>query len=201
MFKKFVVCVLPLTLCSTAFAEKYEIDSAHASAGFTVKHLMVSNVRGEFSDVKGTVVYDEAHPEKSSVDATIAVSTIDTRQTKRDDHLKSPDFFDAQKFPVMTYKSRKVEKVSDGHLKVIGDLTLHGVTKEVALDVEGPTGEVKDPWGNVKRGASATAKLSRKDFGLTWNKALETGGVVVGDEVAIHIDLELQKAPDAVAKN
>jgi polyisoprenoid-binding protein YceI len=138
-------------------------------------------------------VYDPANPAASKVEATVGVDTIDTRNAKRDDHLKSPDFFDAAKFPLMKFVSKKVEQRQPGKLAVTGDLTIHGVTKEVVLTVDGPTEEIKDPMGNLKRGASATATLNRKDFGLTWNKVLETGGVAVGDEVQVTIDLEMTK--------
>lgn len=185
--------LLPVLLSAPAFAADYEIDAAHASAQFSVRHLMVSNVKGVFSNVKGTVTYDPANPSASKVEATIDAATVDTRNGKRDDHLKSADFFDVAKFPLLKFVSKKVEQPQPGKLKVTGDLTIHGVTKEVVLDVDGPTDEIKDPWGNLKRGASATAKVNRKDFGLTWNKALETGGVVVGDDVEITIELELQK--------
>lgn len=178
---------------SGAWATDYEIDSAHASADFSVKHLMVSNVKGHFSNVTGKVSYDPANVAASKVEASIDVATVDTRNSKRDDHLKSPDFFDAGKFNVMTFKSTKVEPAGAGKLKVTGDLTIHGVTKPVVLDVEGPSAEVKDPWGNIRRGVSASTTLNRKDFGLTWNKALETGGVVVGEEVSVTLDLEVMR--------
>jgi len=170
----------------------WEIDSAHSAAQFSVKHLMVSNVRGEFGKVTGTVVLDTKDITKSTVEASIDVGTINTREEKRDGHLKSPDFFDVAKFPTITFKSKKVAGTA-GHLKVTGDLTLHGVTKEVTLDVEGPAKEAKDPYGNIKSGAEAKTKINRKDYGLGWNKALETGGVVVGEEVAITLDVELLK--------
>lgn len=174
----------------------WEIDTAHSSAQFSIRHLMVSNVRGEFGKVTGTVVYDAKDPKKSTVEASIDVNSINTREEKRDAHLKAPDFFDVAKFPAITFKSKKVEPAGKGKMKIIGDLTIHGVTKTVTLDAEGPATEVKDPWGNVKSGAVATTKINRKDFGLGWNKALETGGVVVGEEVSITIDIELtKKAP------
>jgi polyisoprenoid-binding protein YceI len=169
----------------------WDIDPAHSSAQFTVRHLMISNVRGEFSKVIGRVNFDGDDPARSSVEATVDVSTISTREPDRDAHLKSPDFFDVANFPAMTFKSRRVEKNSDGSLKLIGDLTLRGVARQVTFHVDGPTPAVKDPWGKWRIGASATAKINRKDFGLTWNAALETGGVLVGDEVAITLDIEL----------
>jgi polyisoprenoid-binding protein YceI len=171
----------------------YTIDPAHSTADFKVRHLMVSNVRGEFSGVSGTVVFDDQNPQASKVEAKIDVNTIQTRDAQRDAHLKSADFFDAEKYPVITFVSKKVVKNGGGEHKVTGDLTIHGVTKEVTLDVDGPTPEVKDPWGNQKIGASAQTRIHRKDFGLVWNMALETGGVMVGDEVQIHLDLELTR--------
>ncbi len=171
----------------------YTIDPAHSVADFKVRHLMVSNVRGEFSGVSGTVEYDEANPGNSKLEAVIDATTIQTRDAQRDAHLKSADFLDVEKYPTIKFVSKKVVKTGDEEHKVTGDLTIHGVTKEVTLEVEGPGSEVKDPWGNVKLGASAKTKINRKDFGLVWNVALETGGVVVGEEVQIHLDLELTK--------
>lgn len=168
---------------------KYEIDPAHTSIQFSVRHLMVSNVRGEFTRVSGTIAFDSENPSNSLVEATIDATSIYTRDDQRDAHLKSADFLDVQKFPTLTFRSTRVVPQSGGG-KVTGDLTIHGVTREITLDVEGPTQETKDPWGKQRWGASATAKLSRKDFGLVWNAALETGGVMVGDEVKITIDVE-----------
>jgi polyisoprenoid-binding protein YceI len=154
---------------------------------------MVSNVRGEFSDVAGTVVFDAEDSANSKVEAAIDATTIQTRDNQRDQHLKSADFFDVEKFPKITFISKKVAPVGEGEWRVVGDLSIHGVTKEVVLDVEGPTPEVKDPWGNIKIGATATTKVNRKDFGLGWNVALEAGGVLVGDEVAIQLELEMTR--------
>lgn len=186
-----------LALPQLASAAAWEIDASHSAAQFSVRHLMVSNVRGSLGAVKGTVNWDGKDASKASVEATIDVSGINTGDGKRDGHLKSPDFFDVAKYPTITFKSTKVAAAGAGKLKVTGDLTLHGVTKQVVLDVEGPAAEVKDPWGNIKSGAVATTKLNRKDFGLGWNKVLETGGVAVGEEVAVIIDLELQQKADA----
>jgi len=184
-----------------AHAADWEIDSAHSAAQFSVRHMMVSNVKGELGKVSGVVRLDDKDVTKSSVEATIDVNGINTREAKRDQHLKSPDFFDVAKYPSITFKSKKVQKAGAGKLKLTGDLTLHGVTKEIVLDVVFPPGEIKDPYGNLRRGASATAKLSRKDFGLKWNAALEGGGVVVGDEIAITVDVEMtRKAQTAEAK-
>jgi polyisoprenoid-binding protein YceI len=167
----------------------YQIDSAHSSAQFTVRHMMISNVRGEFTKLSGSIAYDAADPANSSVEATIEAASINTRDAQRDAHLKSADFFDVERFPALTFRATEIG-VRDGEGKVKGDLTIHGVTREAVLHVEGPTPEAKDPWGNLRIGATATAKINRKDFGLTWNAALEAGGVLVGEEVKITIDLE-----------
>ena len=177
---------------SASAQSTYDIDSSYSAAQFSVRHLMISNVKGEFTKVTGTVVYDPRNLAASKVDAVVDVTTIGTREPKRDAHLKSPDFFDMAKYPAMTFRSKQVTKSGSGIL-VKGDLTLHGVTREVVLTVDGPTPEQKDPWGNLRIGATAAAKINRKDFGLTWNQALETGGVMVGDEVSITIDLEAVK--------
>lgn len=195
-----VLAVVAFQIPALARAANYDIDTAHSSAGFAVRHLAVSNVRGEFAKVTGVVEYDAKDPSKTRVEATLDAASVTTRDPKRDEHLKSADFFDVAQYPVITFKSTKVEKASQG-LKVKGDLTLHGVTRPVVLDVQGPTPEVKDPWGNVRAGASATAKINRKDFGMSFNKTLDSGGLVVGDEVAITIDVELvKKAAPAEAK-
>jgi polyisoprenoid-binding protein YceI len=167
----------------------YQIDSAHSSAQFTVRHMMISNVRGEFTKVSGSITYDPAGAANASVDATIDAASINTRDAQRDAHLKSADFFDVAQFPVLTFSGKAVA-AHDGEWNLTGDLTIHGVTREVVLRVEGPTPEAKDPWGNMRIGATATAKINRKDFGLTWNAALEAGGVLVGEEVKITIDME-----------
>jgi polyisoprenoid-binding protein YceI len=177
----------------------YQIDAAHSNVQFIVRHLMVTNVRGTFTGVTGTVVYDPAKPEDTTVEATIDVNSVNTRDEKRDEHLKSLDFLDAVKYPTMTFKSKRVESAGTDEYKVTGDLTLHGVTKEVTLTAEEVTGEVKDPWGNIKIGATLKGKVKRSDFGLTWNAALETGGVVVGDDVKLELDLEFLKAQSATA--
>ncbi|QRN99471.1 polyisoprenoid-binding protein [Archangium violaceum] len=190
------VAALVLAAPSLAFAAEYEIDPGHSSAQFSVKHMMVSNVRGAFSKVTGKANIDEKDITKSTVEATIDATTINTNEPKRDEHLRNADFFDTAKYPTITFKSTKVEKAGE-NLKVSGNLTMHGVTRPVVLDVEGFTTESKDPWGNIKRGGTATTKVNRKDFGLTYNSVLETGGVAVGEEVAITIDLELNKKKEA----
>lgn len=167
----------------------WEIDPVHSSAQFSVRHLMVSNVRGEFTRVSGTLRYDPANPAASRVEAAIEAASINTREPQRDQHLRSADFFDVEKFPAITFQSKHVSG-EDGELRVTGDLTIHGVTREVTLDVEGPTPAVRDPWGNIRIGASASTKINRKDFGLNWNAVLEAGGFVVGDEVKISLDIE-----------
>ncbi len=188
-----IVTALLLALPASLPAGTWQLDTAHTGVQFKVRHLMVSYVRGDFEKISGTIVYDEQDVSKSSADIVIEAASINTRVAKRDDHLRSPDFLDVANHPVITFKSRKVEKAGDGILKMTGDLTIRGVTREVVLDVEGPTPAIKDLQGKTRVGGSASAKIDRKDFGLTWNKAIETGGVVVGDEVEITIDVELVK--------
>ena len=173
-------------------AATWQIDSAHSGAQFTVRHMMVSNIRGEMGGLKGKVEYDPAHPERSSVEVSIDVSTINTREPKRDAHLKSADFFDVEKFPAIAFRSRRVEVAGPGKLKAIGDLTMHGVTREVVLDVDAPA-EPVTMRGTLRTGATATTTISRKDFGMTWNRAIETGGVAVSDAVAITIDVAMTR--------
>ena len=182
-----------LTVSAAATTTTWQIDPAHTAAGFAVKHLMISTVRGQFKGVTGAVNWDDQDISKSTIDVTIDANTVDTSEPKRDADLKSDKFFDVAKYPTITFKSKKIEQVSAGKLKITGDLTIHGVTKEVVLDVEGPTGPVKDPWGNTRVAANATAKVNRQDFGVKWNATVDGGGVVVGDDVTITIDLELVK--------
>jgi polyisoprenoid-binding protein YceI len=191
--------ILPLVLVFTAALpataqHEYKIDSAHSSAQFAVTHMMISTVRGEFGKLSGTVYFDPAKPEADKVDATIEVAAVTTREEKRDGHLKSPDFFDVAKYPQMTFKSTSAYK-EDGKLMVKGDLTIHGVTKPAVLTVEGPSAEMKDPYGMQRVGASATTKINRKDFGLVWNKTLDGGGMMVGDDVNITLDVEMTRKP------
>jgi len=178
-----------------AVASTWQIDAAHTSAQFAVKHLMVSTVRGTMGKVSGAVTLDDTDPTKSSLTASIDAAGIDTREAKRDEHLRGPDFLDVKKFPTITFKSTKVEKVTDGKYKVTGDLTLRGVTKPVVLEVEGSPTPMQDPFGNTKLGGTATTTINRQDFGVAWSKKLDAGGIVVGDELAITIDVELVKAP------
>ena len=171
----------------------WKIDPAHSSAQFVVRHMMITNVRGGFSGIQGTVVYDPDDLNASSVDVTIDTNTLSTGDATRDSHVKSAEFLEVEKYPTITFKSKKIAKDGDG-LKVTGDLTIHGVTKEVVLNVEGPSEEQKDPWGNIRVGASATTKIKRSDFGLTWNAALETGGIMLGDDLKLEVDVSLIKA-------
>lgn len=187
------IAALILALPSAVPAGTWKFDPAHTGVQFKVRHLMVSHVRGDFEKVSGKIVYDEQDVSKSSADITIDAASINTRVEKRDKHLRSPDFLDVEKYPSITFKSNKVEKGGDGKLKMTGDLTIRGVTREVVLEIEGPTSVIKDPWGNTRVGGVASTRINRKDFGLTWNKTLETGGVVVGDEVEITIDIEILK--------
>lgn len=166
----------------------YKIDSAHSGAQFVVRHMMISNVRGGFTKVEGTIEYDPSNVGATKIDAVIDANSIDTREDQRDAHLRSADFLDAEKYPTITFKSTKVEADGDD-LKVTGDLTIHGVTKEVVLEVDGPAPEVKDPYGYLRVGASAKTKIKRSEFGLTWNAALETGGLLVGDDLKIELDV------------
>jgi polyisoprenoid-binding protein YceI len=176
----------------TSLATVWEIDPSHSSANFSIRHMMIAKVHGGFTKLSGSLRLDRKDIAKSSIEAVIDAASIDTRESKRDEHLRSADFFDVAKFPSITFKSNNVQQDGEG-LQVLGDLTIHGVTKEVALTVEGMDSEMKDPWGNVKLGASATTKIKRKDFGLTWNAALEAGGVLVGDDVSITLDIQFVK--------
>lgn len=180
-----------LSLPASATTSTWQLDPSHSAAQFSVRHLAISTVRGGFSSVKGTVVFDDKDVSKSSVDVTIDVNTVDTREPNRDKDLKSDHFFDVAQYPTMTFKSTKVEQAEPGKLKVTGNLTIHGVTKEVVLEVEGPTAPVKDPWGNQRTAVNATTKINRQDFGVKWNATMDNGGVVVGDEVSINIDAEM----------
>jgi polyisoprenoid-binding protein YceI len=168
----------------------WQIDPTHVNVEFAVRHLMISTVKGRFSDVRGTVTLNGDDLRTAAVDVTIGVESIDTREAQRDAHLRSADFFDVARYPTLTFKSRRVDAAGPGRFRVIGDLTIHGVTREVGLEVE-EEGRGRDPWGNQRAGFSARATISRKQFGLTWNQLLETGGVAVGDEVRIVVDVEL----------
>ena len=169
--------------------ESWSIDVDHSEVGFAVKHLMVSTVKGSFRKVTGTIVLDTEDITRSQVEAVIDTTSIETRQEQRDAHLRSPDFFDVENYPEITFRSTTVEKLGEDRLRVLGNLTIRGVTKPVVLDVE-QAGRSKDPWGGERTGFSATTKINREDFGLTWNAALEAGGVLVGNEVKISLEIE-----------
>jgi polyisoprenoid-binding protein YceI len=172
----------------------WNIDPSHTVAEFKVRHMMISNVKGQFAKVTGRLVLDESELMNSHVEATIDAASIETRDPQRDAHLKSGDFLDVETFPTLSFKSTSISLVCAGELAVEGELTIRDVTRKVLFDVEGPTPPAKDPWGNTRVAVSATTKISRKDFGLTWNSALESGGVLVGDEVTITLDVQFVKA-------
>ncbi|HKE35615.1 MAG TPA: YceI family protein [Candidatus Acidoferrum sp.] len=180
-----------LSLPAAAASSTWQIDPAHSSAQFAIRHLGLSTVRGAFSKLSGTMQLDDQDITKSTIEVTIDVNTVDTREPDRDKDLRSERFFDVAHFPTMTFKSRKVEQVAPGKLRVTGDLTIRGTTKEVVLDVDGLTAPAKDPWGNQRVAASATTRINRQDYGVKWNAKLDNGGVVVGDDVNITIDVEL----------
>jgi len=201
--KRVTLTLTLLLLAGIARAETgtWAIDSAHSSARFSVRHMMISDVAGRFAKVGGTIVGDPKKPAGAMVDVTIDATTLDTDVDNRDKHLKSADFFDVEKFPTITFKSKKImaPRRKSGKIKITGDLTMHGVTREVVLDAS-MTPEIKDTGGNPRIGVKAATRIDRKDFGLTWSRTLEGGGVVVGNQVMIDIDLELtKKKPDAPA--
>jgi polyisoprenoid-binding protein YceI len=183
----------PAPVAAPATAVRYEIDPAHSRAEFAVRHMMVSTVRGHFGGIAGAVVLDDADPSRSRVEATLDARTVDTGVEMRDNHLRSPDFFDVAVHPTLTFRSTSVRKEGPEAYAVAGELTIRGVTRAVELEVESPALEVKDPYGVQKRGAIATLTINRKDFGLNWNQALETGGVLVSDKVRVTIDLQLAR--------
>ena len=186
-----IACLLSLP--AAAATATWKIDPAHTAAQFAVKHLMISTVRGNFKAVNGTINWDESDVTKSTVNVTIDATTVDTGEPARDKDLKSDKFFDTANNPTLTFKSTKVEQAGAGKLKVTGDLTIRGITKQVVLDVDGPSASVKDPWGNTRSALSASTKINRQDFGVKWNASIDGGGVVVGDDVNITIDLEMVK--------
>ncbi|MGA2423536.1 MAG: YceI family protein [Terriglobales bacterium] len=189
-----IVFAITLFASLSAFAQtsNWNIDPAHSTAQFTVRHLGISNVTGNFTKVTGSVVLNDKDITQSQVSASIDVNSVDTRVEKRDQDLRSPNFFDVEKYPTIEFKSKRIVS-SGGKLQVIGDLTIHGTTREVTLDVDGPTPEINDPWGNLRRGISATTAINRKDFNLLYNKLLGTGEAAVGDKVKIQIDAEMVK--------
>jgi polyisoprenoid-binding protein YceI len=184
-----LIAALTLAASAAAQAGTWQIDPMHTSAQFSVRHLGVSTVRGAFTKVSGSATFDPANPGKTALDATIETASVDTRVEMRDNDLRSPNFLDVQKFPTLTFHAKQTKAAGAGKLQITGDLTIHGVTKEVVLDVDGPTAAIKDPWGNQRIGASASTKISRKDFGVSGLPA------VVGDELTITIDAELIQPP------
>ena len=182
---------LGLSLPAAAASSAWQIDPQHSSAQFAVRHLGLSTVRGAFSKVTGTLLLDDQDITKSTIEVSIEVNTVDTREPDRDKDLRSERFFDVAHFPTMTFKSKKVEQVAPGKLRVTGDLTIRGTTKDVVLEVDGLTAPTKDPWGNQRVAASATTKINRQDYGVKWNAKLDNGGVVVSDDVNITIDVEM----------
>ncbi len=192
-FIRTIAVLVLLTFPALASATTWNIDPDHSSVSFKVKHLMVSNVKGTFEIQTGVVEINDKDITKSKVEVTIDTNSVSTNVQKRDDHLRNADFLDVAKYPTITFVSKKIAKAKNGALKVTGDLTLHGVTKEVVLDVEQISKESKDPWGNLRCGTSASTKINRKDFGLQWNKSLETGGVLVGEEITISLEIEMIK--------
>jgi polyisoprenoid-binding protein YceI len=183
----------PAPSTTTAAVQRWTVDQSHTNVSFTVRHMMITNVRGEFQKVSGEALFDPARPEQSRINVSVDISSINTRDEKRDAHLRSADFFDAEKFPTLTFASKSVRR-SGGGYEVVGDLSIRGVTREIVLTVDDVTGEHADPWGNHRIGVSAHAKIKRSDWGMMWNAALEMGGVLVADDVNIHIDAELVKA-------
>ncbi len=187
-----VTTAVLLALSAAAQTSTWNIDPNHSSAQFTVRHLGISNVSGAFTKVSGSVTLNDKDITQSQVNATIDAGSIDTRQPDRDKDLRSPNFLDVEKYPTLEFKSKRIVN-SGGKLQLVGDLTLHGTTREVTLDVDGPTPELSDPWGNLRRGFSASTTINRKDYGVVWNNTLKTGEAVVGDNVKIQIDVELVK--------
>jgi polyisoprenoid-binding protein YceI len=188
-----LIVLLPLAFPFLTYGATWQVDPNHSIFEFKIRHLTVSNVRGAFTKPKAVITIDDQDVTRLKVEVIIDAASINTGHTQRDDHLRGPDFFDVTKYPEITFVSKKVTRVDADRLKVAGDLSIRGVTREITMDVEGPTPEVKDPSGNFRRGATATGKINRKDFGLTWNRVLDTGGVVVGEEVTIVVEVELIK--------
>ena len=201
MWYRFLVFVVAALLAGTrpGLAQtRWEIDPAHTSVRFSIRHLMFSHVRGAFRKVEVSIRSDDLDLARSTVEATIDASSIDTREARRDEHLRGPDFLDVARYPTITFKSKKIEPAGDRRWKVTGELTLHGVTREVVLNVEGPTAEVSDTQGKLRTSARATVEIDRRDFDIVWNKPLEAGGLTVGNAVAISIDVEgIKVSPSA----
>jgi len=188
-----VIVLLPFAFPFLSYGATWQVDPSHSSFEFKIRHLTVSNVKGNFTKPTGTVTIDDQDITRLKVDVVIEAASINTGHAKRDEHLRNEDFFDVSKHPNIIFVSKKVTRLGPERLNVTGDLTIRGVTREITMDVEGPTPEVKDPSGTLRRGATATGKINRKDFGLTWNRVLDTGGLVVGDEVTLYVEVELIK--------
>jgi len=184
----------PRTAVPQIATSTWNLDPVHSVAEFKVKHMMISNVKGQFANVTGVLTLDESDPTNSGIEASIEAASVNTRDAQRDTHLKSEDFFHAERFPKLSFKSTRITRTGNGELAVARDLTIRGVTRNVVFTVEGPTPPAKDPWGNTRLGLSATTKINRKDFGLTWNAALEAGSILVGDDVTITLDVQFVKA-------
>lgn len=197
MKKYFVVLLacLALAIPAIAGAATYQLDPVHSNIQFKIRHLTVSNVTGTFNKIKGSATMEGEDPATLKIEVAIEAASVDTGNEKRDQHLRTPDFLDVAKYPTITFVSKKVVKGDPGKLKITGDLTIHGVTREITVDLEGPTSEVKDPWGGFRRGATATTRIDRRDFGITWNTALDSGGMLVGNEVTIYVEVEWVKKP------
>lgn len=193
MTARLLAIAAALTASLWAQPTKWHIDPLHSEAHFSVRHMMISTVRGQFGGVKGNAIIDRNNPTTDTIDATIDCTTINTGEPKRDSDLKGEEFFDVKKYPVMKFKSKKIEAAGEGKLKITGDLTINAITRPVVLDAEGPTQEIKDTNNHIKVGVQATTKVSRKDFGILYNPIMETGGVAVSDEVQIELDIELIK--------
>lgn len=192
-----IITIIALALPSGASASIWTVDPDHSNLGFRIQHFMISYVNGNFRKYTGTFALNDKDTTQSKVEFTIDANSINTNVEKRDQHLRSADFFDVAQFPTITFVSRKVAQVGPDKMHVTGDLTLRGVTREVTLIFEGLSKEIKDPWGNIRKGGTASTKLNRMDFGMGWNKPLETGGVFIGEEVFINLDIEMIKAKDA----
>ena len=203
MKRLFLAASAALVFCAPSFAQSssWSIDPHHSSANFSIRHMMVSNVRGGFSKVSGTINYDGKDVTHAAVDAAIDTTTINTQEPNRDKHLSGPEFFDVAKYPLMTFKSKKITPAGEGRYKMIGDLTLHGVTKEVALNLDELSPQIKDKDGNLHMGASANGKINRKDFGISYGGVLDNGGAMIGDDVSLNIDVELLKKVAVTSSN
>jgi polyisoprenoid-binding protein YceI len=187
------ICAIGIVMMIPEFASAstWSIDQDHSGIGFSVRHLMVSNVKGSFSRFSGTVDLGDRDITASKVSATIEAASINTNVQKRDDHLRSAEFFDVARYPSIRFVSKKWIRTADGKLKITGDLTMHGKTREVVLSAEPFSPEIRDPWGKARRATTASARINRQDFGISWNKALDAGGVTIGDEVDIVLDIEM----------